>query len=72
MKIIGIALVVVGLVGILWGGISWTQREKVVDLGSVEITANDRETLPIPPIVGAVCLVVGAVLLFSGARNRLA
>ena len=72
MRIIGIALVVIGLIGVLWGGITWTQKKEVADIGPVEITRNDRESLPIPPIAGAVCLVVGAVLLVSatGAGSR--
>jgi hypothetical protein len=56
-------------VGLIWGGINWTERESVVDLGPVEITTEDRESLPIPPIVGAVCLIAGAIVL-AGSRGR--
>jgi hypothetical protein len=69
MKAIGILLVAIGLVGLIWGGINWTERESVVDLGPVEITTEDRESLPIPPIVGAVCLIAGAIVL-AGSRGR--
>jgi hypothetical protein len=62
-RLLGVALVVFGLVGLLYGGLSWTREETVVDAGPIEITADDRESIPIPPIAGGLALVVGAVLL---------
>ena len=69
MRMIGIVLIVLGIVGLAWGGISWTNRETVADLGPVEINREDRETLPLPPIAGAVLVVAGAVVLI-GANRR--
>lgn len=69
MRAIAIVLIALGLVGLLWGGISWTQREKVVDLGSIEITRDERKSVPLPPIVGGVCLVAGVLLLIGGRRT---
>ena len=63
MKALGIVLVVIGLIGVIYGGISWTTRDTVVDAGTIEITKNETESLPLPPIAGAICLVAGAVLL---------
>jgi hypothetical protein len=68
MKILGIVLIVLGLAGLAYGGISWTQREEVVDLGPLEVTSEERETLPVPPIIGGVLVIVGAALLFTGRR----
>ena len=71
MRVIALALIVVGLIGLLWGGLSWTQKETVVDAGPIEITRDDRETLPIPPIAGGIALAVGVLLLFTGGgRGR--
>jgi len=70
MKAIGIVLVVVGLIGLLWGGITWTDRDTVVDVGPIEVTTEDHERLPLPPVVGGICLVVGAALLVAGSRRR--
>ena len=69
MRAIAIVLIALGVVGLLWGGIGWTQREKVVDLGSVEITRDERKSVPLPPIVGGVLLVSGLLLLIGGRRK---
>ena len=69
MRLIGIVLVVIGIIGLVYGGLSWTQREEVVDMGPVEVTATDRESIPIPPIIGGICLAAGAVMLLSGRRR---
>jgi uncharacterized membrane protein YidH (DUF202 family) len=69
MWIFGIVLIVLGLVALLYGGISWTQREKVVDAGPIEVTREDRESLPIPPIVGGLILTAGVVLVVVSRRR---
>jgi hypothetical protein len=69
MKILGIVLIVLGIVGLAYGGITWSHRDKVVDLGPVNVTTTKHESIPLPPILGVACLVVGGVLLFSGNRR---
>jgi hypothetical protein len=69
-RIAGLVLVAIGLIGLLWGGLSWTQDKTVVDLGPVDVRAQERETIPVPPIVGGVALVAGIVLLVVPARRR--
>lgn len=69
-RVAGIVLIVLGLVGILWGGISWTREKTVVDLGPIEAKAQERKTIPIPPVVGGVALVAGIVLLVLPGRRR--
>ncbi len=68
MRLVAILLIVLGIVGLAYGGISWTRRETVVDAGPIEITRNDRETLPLPPIVGGVLVVAGIALLVMRPR----
>jgi len=67
--IIGAVLIVIGLIGLILGGVSYTRREKVIDIGPIEATAERRETLPISPIVGVVAL-VGGILLVAAGRKR--
>ena len=65
MRVLGIALVILGLAGLIYGGVSWTRKDKVVDMGPVEITADTRESLPLPPLVGGVMLLAGVALLMK-------
>ena len=67
--IIGILLIVVGVVGFALGGFSFTHKEKVLDVGPIEAHADKKESLPVPPILGALALVGGVVLLVTSARR---
>ena len=62
-KVLGIILIVVGIVGLAYGGFTWTQKETVIDAGPIQITADDKERLPIPPLAGGLMLVAGVVLM---------
>ena len=68
-RIIGMVLVAIGLIALLWGGITWTQRKTVVDVGSVEITRTEHRRLPLSPIVGVIALVGGVALLLPLRRQ---
>ncbi len=65
MKILGGILVVFGLVALLYGGISWTRRDKVIDAGPIQVTTEKKESLPVSPIAGGLMLVAGVVLLLK-------
>jgi len=69
-RIIGAILVIVGLVGLLWGGIGWTREKTVVDLGPIEARTTEHKSIPIPPVVGGLVLAAGVVLLIVPARRR--
>jgi len=69
MKMLGIVLIVLGVIGLAYGGISWTRQEKVVDIGPLEVTADKRESVPLPPLAGGVCLLAGLGLLVAGNRR---
>jgi hypothetical protein len=69
MKLMGVVLIVIGVIALAYGGISYTRREKVLDIGPIEATAEKRETVPLPPVLGAVALVGGVVLLIYGGRK---
>jgi hypothetical protein len=66
----GVVLIVLGVVALAYGGISYTRREKVVDIGPIEATAERRETIPLPPILGGLALAGGVVLLIYGTKSR--
>lgn len=68
-KTLGIIMIIIGAVMLIWTGFSFTRKEKVVDIGPLEITADKKEQVNWPPYVGGVVLVVGFVLLLSGRRR---
>lgn len=69
MKLIGIVLIVLGVISLAYGGISYTTREKVLDIGPIEATAERHKTLPLPPIIGGVAVVAGIAVLVMGSRK---
>ena len=62
-QVIAVLLIVLGTISLLWGGISWTREETVLDLGPIEATTRERETIPMPPIIGGLMLAGGVALL---------
>jgi hypothetical protein len=67
--ILAILLIALGLVAFGYQGITYTSKEKVVDLGALQVTAETKKTLPLPPIVGALALVGGIALLVLGQKK---
>jgi hypothetical protein len=70
MKLIGILLIVFGIVALVLGGISYIDRDEVVDIGGLEVTTEERKTIPLSPIVGIASLVGGIALVAAGSRTR--
>ncbi len=67
--LIGIALIALGLIALVYQGITYTTREKVVDLGPLKITAQKEKTIPLPPILGGLALAGGIVLVVVASRK---
>lgn len=66
---LGILLTMLGVVAFAYQDITYTTREKVIDLGPLQATVEKKETIPLPPIVGGLALVGGIALLVVGARR---
>jgi hypothetical protein len=67
-KLIGIALIIVGLVGLAYGGLTYTTRESVVDIGPIHASREKTHSLPFPPIAGALALIGGIVLVVTSKK----
>ncbi len=67
-RTLGIILIVVGLIGLAWGGLTYTTREKVVDIGPIHASRDKDHTIPLPPMAGAVALIGGVVLVVAGKK----
>ena len=68
--VVGILLIVVGIVGFALGGISFTHEKKVVDMGPVQLSHKETNTLPISPILSTVSLLAGVGLVVVGVRSK--
>jgi len=68
-KTLGMILVALGVVGLVWGGFTYTTTEKVVDIGPIHATRDKTNNIPLPPIIGGVALIGGIVLLVAGGKN---
>ena len=69
VRIVAIALIVLGIVALLYGGITYTKREKILDIGPIEATTQTRETIPLPPVLGALAIVGGIALYVVAGRK---
>lgn len=70
LAVLGIVLIVLGAVALAYQGITYTTKEKVVDLGPLKVEAEKEKTIPLPPVLGGVAILVGLVLLIANARGR--
>jgi hypothetical protein len=69
MRIVGILLIVLGVISLALGGINYTKKEKVLDIGPIQATAERHRTIPLPPLLGGLALAGGVVLLIVGSRR---
>jgi membrane-bound ClpP family serine protease len=67
-KTLGIILIVLGLFGLAYGGISYTTSEKIVDIGPIHATREKTHNVPLAPIGGALALIGGIVILAASRR----
>lgn len=72
MRLIGVILIVLGIVALAYGGITWTDRDTVIDAGPLEVQTVEREGIPLSPILGIVSVAAGVVLVVAGGRRRAA
>ena len=70
LTVLGIVLAVLGALALVYQGFSYTRQKTVLDVGSIHATVDDREHVPLPPIVGGIALAAGAILIFVGAKQK--
>jgi len=64
MMLVGIVLIILGVLALLYQGIQYTTKEKIIDIGSIiKLSADTKKTIPLPPIVGGVALIAGITLI---------
>ncbi len=69
LAILGIVLLLGGLAALIWPAITVTHREKAIDLGPIEVTREDKDRIPLPPIFGIASAAAGVVLIVMSRRR---
>ncbi len=69
MKIFGVILIIVGVIALIYGGITWTTHKKAVDLGPVQVEKSEQHSIPLPPLLGVVAIIGGGALFYFGAKE---
>jgi uncharacterized membrane protein YidH (DUF202 family) len=67
--IVGIVLILLGVLALVYPKITYTDREKVIDLGPIQATAETKKTIPISPLVGGAAVITGLALILAGGRR---
>ena len=70
MRIAGIILVILGLVGLAYGGLTYTRHRDTVNIGPLTATVSERESLPISPVAGVIAVIAGVGLIMGAGRRR--
>ncbi|HUY81264.1 MAG TPA: hypothetical protein VMU92_06035 [Acidobacteriaceae bacterium] len=68
--VVGIVLIAIGILGFVFGGVSFTHKKKDVDMGPIQVTHKETRSYPISPVVSTVVLVAGVGLVIVGARSK--
>jgi hypothetical protein len=69
LAILGVALILLGIVGLIVGRFSYTTQEKVLDLGPLQATAQKEHSVAIPDIAGIAAILAGGFLVYVGRRR---
>ena len=69
ITLVGIVLIVLGIIAFAYQGITYTSREKIIDIGPIHATADTQKTIPFSPLLGGLALVGGIVLVVVGAKK---
>ena len=69
ITLVGIALIILGIVAFAYQGISYTSREKVIDVGPLQASVDTKKTIPLSPLLGGLVLVGGIVLVVVGSKK---
>jgi len=68
-KAIGVALIVLGVIMLIWTGFTYTKKEKIIDAGPIQVSADREKTVSWPPYVGGLLLVGGIVIVVTAKKS---
>ena len=68
-RTLGILLIVIGATMLIWTGFTYTKKEKIIDAGPIQISADRQKTVNWPPYLGGILLVGGIVVLVTSKKS---
>jgi hypothetical protein len=69
IRIAAIVVIVAGILGLVYGGFSYTKETQEAKLGPIELSVKDKQTVSVPVWAGVGAIVIGGALLFVGGKN---
>ena len=69
LALVGVVLIILGIVALAYQGITYTTREKIIDLGPLKASVEKEKTIPLPPVLGGLAVAAGVFLVWVGARR---
>lgn len=69
MRALGIVQIILGIVALVYGGFTYTKREKVLDIGPVEAVKTTKKTIPLSPLVGGLAVAGGIALVMADRKS---
>jgi uncharacterized membrane protein YidH (DUF202 family) len=69
LMLVGVVLIVLGIIALAYQGITYTTKEKVIDLGPLKASVEKQKTIPLPPILGGLAVAAGVFLVWMGSRR---
>jgi len=70
ITIVGIVLILGGVAALVFGGITYSKNETVLDVGGLQLEAKTKESVPIPQIAAILAAIAGVGLVLVGARSK--
>ena len=70
MRILAVLMVALGLIGLVWGGVSYVKNRDTAELGPLDVTFTEKNRVEIPPVIAAVLLVGGVALFVADSRRK--
>ncbi|MFD0941150.1 hypothetical protein [Pedobacter boryungensis] len=68
-RTLSIILIVLGIILLIWTGFTYTKREKVIDAGPIQVSADKEKSVNWPPYVGGIVLIAGVIIFVSSKKN---
>lgn len=65
----GFILILLGIIMLAWTGFTYTKKEKIVDAGPIEISADREKSVNWPPYVGGIVLVAGVIIMVTSKKK---